>query len=198
MVKKRKNGRPLGRKPASTVTKMPSTSGTVRHLISVSRRRVDVAKRSSPYSNHFKPTVRVDHQKSPGGRAEGELQPEDRLPIRFRKVTKLGEEIVRKIGRFDNFLDGCRLVANLGPYRLVYHTWFNPPAGQRSPHWSGRKVQQFELIISDNRGPVCLDVVWTNCNTQFLRTRDPEGNNWDRHLRKLWAKHLRRTAVKRP
>lgn len=123
--------------------------------------------------------------------------PEKRLPARFRTICRLGVEIIHSIGRpVELKLVACPWVATVYPYHISYFTQFNPPAGRGRVGWKDGELEQFKLVISE-RDLLCLDVVWTPCNKTFLGTRDPKGNDWDRHLRKLWDNYTRRAEAAR-
>jgi len=164
--------------------KISPTTGILLPSLEVLRRWAVVPNGDSIISDVFR-------RRSPAGDQE---PPEKEFPGRFRIIRRLGVEVIRKIGRRlddDDSIDRP-WVANLGRYRLNYYTQFNPPAGRRRRHWNDASREQFKLIISDTRGPVCLDVVWTDCSKTYLQTRDPKGNDWDRDFRKRWEKYLKR------
>jgi hypothetical protein len=95
------------------------------------------------------------------------LQPETRLPNRFRKVMNPGEEIVRKIVILDRgYPADCPLVANLGTYRFRYHTSFNRQAEPRRSNWSSRNVR----LWADYLG--CIEASGTNGCSRLMSAHE--------------------------
>jgi hypothetical protein len=117
------------------------------------------------------------------------MLPEDRFPVRFRRVVRVAREVLTVLGRFKQLGGGRLFVAVLEHYRILYFSPLSQPKQWVGVDWADPYVRRnlHGLSISyGNRS--CLMVFWTEDQKWIRFFRDPSKDAWDKSLRRDWAR----------